>query len=359
MTSFTDEILISKLTHLNGTSQSIQTLSHWVMYHRKQYKQAIEIWHREFFKAPRERLMPLLYLANDIMQNSRKKGAEFCMGFSKVIPAAIQHVYTKEADEPTRKAIMRLLDVWQERMILSGSLINDLRKTLLTAVGPPSRGAPAASSAPPAPGSYQHAPVTPPVPPGGLPPLGPLEGLMRDEAELKRQSAETQAMAAALPALAAELSALAANEAPMDQATRQRTEGLLAQIESYRARVDLEIALRSRMLTSLVPLIEAQKAGLDSATARLSTLTPTLEGPVKSLRSRLQAAALGEAHRLSGIAPSGSTLQSVTQALQNPIFLQQLLGSAAKAKAANGDVGASAGAVAKPSADAEEIPLNE
>jgi regulator of Ty1 transposition protein 103 len=44
--------------------------------------------------APRERLMPLLYLANDIMQNSRKKGAEFCMAFSKVIPAAIQHVYT-------------------------------------------------------------------------------------------------------------------------------------------------------------------------------------------------------------------------------------------------------------------------
>jgi hypothetical protein len=27
MTSFTDEILISKLTHLNGTSQSIQSMS--------------------------------------------------------------------------------------------------------------------------------------------------------------------------------------------------------------------------------------------------------------------------------------------------------------------------------------------
>jgi hypothetical protein len=202
-------------------------------------------------------------------------------------------VCSKDADEATRKAIMRLLDVWQERLILSGTLINDLRKTLLTAVGvralrlpfhcqltcclqPPSRGAPAASSAPPAPDAYQHAPMTPPVPPGGLPPLGPLHAIMRDDAELARQAAETQAMAAALPALAAELTTLAANEAPMDQATRQRTEGLLAQIDSYadqgsvvsltrcfliryRARIDLEIALRSRMLTSLVPLIETQK----------------------------------------------------------------------------------------------------
>jgi hypothetical protein len=56
---------------------------------------------------------------------------------------------------------------------------------------------------------------------------------MRDEAELTRQAAETQAMTAALPALAAELATLAANEAPMDQATRQRAEGLLAQIDSY------------------------------------------------------------------------------------------------------------------------------
>jgi hypothetical protein len=49
---------------------------------------------------------------------------------------------SKEADEATRKAIMRLLDVWQERMILSGSLINDLRKTLLTAVGVCASGRP-------------------------------------------------------------------------------------------------------------------------------------------------------------------------------------------------------------------------
>jgi hypothetical protein len=53
-------------------------------------------------------------------------------------------------------------------------------------------------------------------------------------------------------------------------------------------------------------------------------------------------------------------LQSVTQALQNPVFLQQLLGSAARAKAANGDAaGAGAGAPIKPTGDAQEIPLNE
>lgn len=42
---------------------------------------------------PKERKLVFLYLANDIMQTSRKRGGEFIREFSKVLTRAVQHVH--------------------------------------------------------------------------------------------------------------------------------------------------------------------------------------------------------------------------------------------------------------------------
>ena len=51
----------------------------------------VAVWEREFVKSPRERRLQFVYLANHIMQESRKKGPEFVSQFqvraaNRVIP---------------------------------------------------------------------------------------------------------------------------------------------------------------------------------------------------------------------------------------------------------------------------------
>lgn len=47
MSAFTDDALVRKLKELNSSSQSIQTLSLWLIHHRKHHGNIVKIWMRE------------------------------------------------------------------------------------------------------------------------------------------------------------------------------------------------------------------------------------------------------------------------------------------------------------------------
>ena len=55
-------------------------------------KRVVRLWEVEFAKAPMDRQIAMLYLANDILQNSRRKGPEFINEFYHVMPRAISHL---------------------------------------------------------------------------------------------------------------------------------------------------------------------------------------------------------------------------------------------------------------------------
>jgi regulator of Ty1 transposition protein 103 len=84
-------------------------LSHWCIFHRKKAKEVVETWGRKFREAPREQRVPFLYLANDILQNSRRKGLEFVNEFWTVLPPLLRAV-VETGDEAVRNAAFRL--VW-------------------------------------------------------------------------------------------------------------------------------------------------------------------------------------------------------------------------------------------------------
>ena len=71
------EAFKAKLAGLNASSQSIETLSHWCVFHRKKAKDLVKVWERELQGAAGKRKLVFLYLANDVIQNSRKKGREW------------------------------------------------------------------------------------------------------------------------------------------------------------------------------------------------------------------------------------------------------------------------------------------
>ncbi|KAG8483006.1 hypothetical protein CXB51_021927 [Gossypium anomalum] len=79
-------------------------------------KQVVETWDRQFHCSPREQRLAFLYLANDILQNSRRKGSEFVGEFWKVLPDALRDVI-ESGDEFGRNAALRLISIWEERKV--------------------------------------------------------------------------------------------------------------------------------------------------------------------------------------------------------------------------------------------------
>lgn len=96
-----DADVAAKLAKLNESSQSIQSLSLWLIFHRKQHERAHAAWRSELSKGKKKKRktkeiqisiqtrthyfdivaspaqqLTLLYLANDVLQSARKKGTE-------------------------------------------------------------------------------------------------------------------------------------------------------------------------------------------------------------------------------------------------------------------------------------------
>ncbi|WCJ40178.1 Regulation of nuclear pre-mRNA domain-containing protein 1A [Euphorbia peplus] len=114
--SFNPQILVEKLAKLNPSQASIETLSHWCIFHMNKAKQVVETWDRQFHCSPREQRLAFLYLANDILQNSRRKGSEFVGEFWKVLPGALRYVIDS-GDEAGRNSALRLVNIWEERKV--------------------------------------------------------------------------------------------------------------------------------------------------------------------------------------------------------------------------------------------------
>ncbi|KAH9605694.1 hypothetical protein KSS87_015531, partial [Heliosperma pusillum] len=105
-------------------------LSHWCISHRKKARQVVQTWEKLFNVSQKQQCVSFLYLANDIIQNSKKNGNEFVNEFWKVLPAALKHAYDNCA-ESGKKAATRLVNIWEERKIF-GSRIQNLKDAIAT-----------------------------------------------------------------------------------------------------------------------------------------------------------------------------------------------------------------------------------
>lgn len=63
---------------------------------------------KEFKNSDTNQKVTLLYLANDILQNSKRKGNEFVTEFWKVLPEALKEL-EENGDERGKKAVLRLV----------------------------------------------------------------------------------------------------------------------------------------------------------------------------------------------------------------------------------------------------------
>ncbi|XP_066572097.1 regulation of nuclear pre-mRNA domain-containing protein 1A [Amia ocellicauda] len=129
MSAFSEAALEKKLSELSNSQQSVQTLSLWLIHHRKHSKTIVTVWFNELRKAKISRKLTFLYLANDVIQNSKRKGPEFTKDFAPVIMDAFKHV-SSEGEEGCKKHLGRVLSIWQERAVYENDLLEQLRKVL-------------------------------------------------------------------------------------------------------------------------------------------------------------------------------------------------------------------------------------
>ncbi|XP_044308553.1 regulation of nuclear pre-mRNA domain-containing protein 1A isoform X5 [Varanus komodoensis] len=129
MSAFSESALERKLSELSNSQQSVQTLSLWLIHHRKHSPLIVTVWERELRKAKPNRKLTFLYLANDVIQNSKRKGPEFTKDFAPVIVEAFKHV-SSETDESCKKHLGRVLSIWEERSVYENDVLEQLRHAL-------------------------------------------------------------------------------------------------------------------------------------------------------------------------------------------------------------------------------------
>ncbi|KAJ4966716.1 hypothetical protein NE237_018565 [Protea cynaroides] len=126
---FSEQILADKLSKLNNTQQCIETLSHWCIFHQKKADLVVATWDKQFHSSGISEKVPFLYLANDILQNSKRKGNEFVSEFWKVLPAALKDVF-ENGDDRGKNVVSRLVAIWEERRVF-GSQAQSLKDLML------------------------------------------------------------------------------------------------------------------------------------------------------------------------------------------------------------------------------------
>ncbi|CAM0950387.1 unnamed protein product [Alopecurus aequalis] len=114
--SFTEERLSEKLDKLSSSAASIQTLSNWCIFHRKRAKRVVDTWERQFNNAKTDKKVSFLYLSNDILQNSKRKGGEFVNEFWRVLPGLLKDFY-ENGGQHGKKVVARLIGIWDERKV--------------------------------------------------------------------------------------------------------------------------------------------------------------------------------------------------------------------------------------------------
>lgn len=119
-----DSSIQSRLDSVSNSQENIQSLSLWLLHHKKHHKNIVDHWKRAIVRAKASHRLTLLYLANDVIQNARKKGIkEYLESFRPILPQVMNLLF----DDSIRKNVIRVLDIWTQRNIYPKDFIDSLK----------------------------------------------------------------------------------------------------------------------------------------------------------------------------------------------------------------------------------------
>ncbi|XP_012524696.1 regulation of nuclear pre-mRNA domain-containing protein 1B [Monomorium pharaonis] len=305
MTGFTESALVKRLMDLNPSQQSIQTLSLWLIHHRKHHPTIVKIWFKEMCKVKDHRKLMFMYLANDVIQNSKKKGPEFGKEFETVLPKAFEHM--KGFDEKTRERLNRLLQIWEERGVYDKAQIAEFKVAFAESekdsIPPPKKKAKIeveklkkekkerkkSETEVEVDGTKElHVTLSPRTPGGDPPETEELIKALMDLENTASSDAGVRERIASLPPEVSEVSLLAnlADRTAADQLSAAVNEAA-ALLADYNGRLQAEMEDRRRLLTMLRDYTLAQRQLLQQAQSTLEDYKEKLK-KVCAVRSEVK-----------------------------------------------------------------------
>ncbi|KAF2430755.1 DUF618-domain-containing protein [Tothia fuscella] len=124
--SYTDDAVKAKLSALNETQEAIVTVAQWIMFHRKYAARTAELWLQRLKESLAPKRLNLLYLANEVVQQSKaRKKVDFLTAFAPIIAEATAIAY-KGATIDIQQKIRRVVEVWRQRVIFDPPIQQDI-----------------------------------------------------------------------------------------------------------------------------------------------------------------------------------------------------------------------------------------
>lgn len=114
---FSDENFLRKLNNVTPTQDSIQSLALWIIHHKANHEVICKLWADKIAESTlsSKQRLALFYLANDVIQNCKRKNAKiFQESFKKHLKLA---VHVMRGCESIKKDVQHVIDVWTERNV--------------------------------------------------------------------------------------------------------------------------------------------------------------------------------------------------------------------------------------------------
>lgn len=122
--AFTDDAVKAKLSALNDSQESIVTVAQWVMFHRRHAERTGQIWLQKIRDSPPPKRLNLIYLANEVAQQSKVRGKnDFLIALSPIIVDATSAAYKGSSNEYQQR-IRRVVEVWRQRNVFDGAILD-------------------------------------------------------------------------------------------------------------------------------------------------------------------------------------------------------------------------------------------
>jgi CID domain len=118
--------LTSVLQRVDGSAPAIQAAASELMRHYdNNTKIAVLEWRNALFKARTDQILPLLYVANEVLQNSkRNRGTKYLEEFSPILKQSLEYMAEQLPNDVEK--IRRTVKIWGDRHTLSIRFINDI-----------------------------------------------------------------------------------------------------------------------------------------------------------------------------------------------------------------------------------------
>lgn len=125
--SLNEPNLEKRFNSVSVSAGSIQSLSSLCLHYKNHHKRIAQIWLRCLQKAKVPHRLTLIYLANDIVQNAKRKNSlSFIEDFKLILKDTVPYL----RDEKIRKSVERVFSIWQDRTIFDPKFTAELKNAL-------------------------------------------------------------------------------------------------------------------------------------------------------------------------------------------------------------------------------------